>query len=206
MIETVIDLLVHFVTTVVGAVGYPGIVLLMALESANIPIPSEAIMPFAGFLVARGDLNLLWVAIAGTLGNWLGSAVSWWIGARYGKPFVHKFGRYVWLNEHHLNQSEQWFKQYGEVSVFVGRFLPIVRTFISLPAGFAKMNFAKFSLYTVLGAFPFCYLLTWIGFKLGERWEEIRQYFHYLDGLVIIGLLVTLMLVLERRRRKRRHM
>lgn len=201
MVEQVLDFLVHFVTTVIDAVGYSGIVLLMAAESANIPIPSEAIMPFAGFLVARGDLNILWVAIAGTLGNWLGSSLSWWVGARYGKGFVHKFGKYVWLNEHHLDQSEAWFRKYGDISVFVGRLLPIVRTFISLPAGFAKMNYVKFSIYTILGAFPFCYLLTWLGYKLGERWEDLRQYFHYLDFVVAGGILLIIVWLIWRKKR-----
>lgn len=202
MVEAILNVLVHFITLVVGAIGYPGVVLLMAAESANIPIPSEAIMPFAGFLVARGELNILWVAISGTLGNWLGSSLSWWIGAHYGKQFVHRFGKYVWLNERHLDQSEAWFRKYGEASVFVGRLLPIVRTFISLPAGFAKMNYAKFSLYTILGAFPFCYLLTWLGFKLGERWETIRQYFHYLDVVVVIGLVVLIVWLMKRKRKR----
>ncbi len=202
MVEYVLDLLVHFVTTVIDAVGYSGIVFLMAAESANIPIPSEAIMPFAGFLVARGELNILWVAIAGTLGNWLGSSLSWWVGVRYGKKFVHKFGKYVWLNERHLDQAELWFRKYGDVSVFVGRLLPIVRTFISLPAGFAKMNYTKFSIYTILGAFPFCYLLTWLGFKLGERWEDLRQYFHYLDFVVVGGVLVLIIWIILRKKKK----
>ncbi len=191
MIEQLIDILVQFVTSVISAIGYPGIVLLMGLESANIPIPSEAIMPFAGFLVAEGRLNFWVVVLMGTLGNWAGSSLSWWLGATGGRALVDKYGRYVRLSHHHLDVAERWFAKYGEASVFFGRLLPVVRTFISLPAGLAKMNYIKFSIYTILGALPFCYVLTLIGFKLGERWDEIRRYFHYLDAIVVVGLILA---------------
>ncbi len=201
MVEHLINILVTFVTHVIDLFSYPGIVALMAAESANIPIPSEAIMPFAGFLVAQGQLNLFEVALAGAFGNWLGSAFSWWIGATYGKSFVQKFGKYVLLRQHHLDQAERWFAKYGEISVLIGRLLPVVRTFISLPAGFAKMNFLKFSLYTIAGSLPFCYLLAYLGFRLAERWEVIRQYFHYLDAVVVIGLMIVLFIMISRRRK-----
>lgn len=202
MVETILDALVHFVTSVIGAIGYTGIFVLMAAESANIPIPSEAIMPFAGFLAASGQLSVLGAAIVGTLGNLAGSLLSWWIGATGGRKAILRYGRVVRLNEHHLDAAEAWFKKYGEVSVFVGRLLPIVRTFISLPAGLAKMNVVKFSIYTVLGAFPFCYFLAWVGFVLGERWEEVRKYFHYADYVVIVGMLAVIVYVIVKRRNK----
>jgi len=198
----ILDQLAYFITHFIGQFGYFGVVFLMTLESANIPIPSEVIMPFAGFLVARGDLSLFWVVVFGTLGNWIGSVISYAIGYYGGRPLVLKYGKYVRLNEHHLDQSEVWFSKYGEWSVFIGRLLPIVRTFISLPAGFSKMNYAKFSLYTVLGAFPFCYLLGWLGYKMGEHWEDLRQYFHYLDYLII---LVIILLIIRYFMKKRSH-
>lgn len=202
MIEHLLNAIVAFVTGIIGAIGYSGIVLLMAAESANIPIPSEAIMPFAGFLVAEGRLNFWVVVFAGVLGNWIGSSLSWRLGATGGRTLVDTYGRYIRLNHHHLDIAEQWFAKHGEASVFFGRLLPIVRTFISLPAGLARMNYAKFSLYTILGALPFCYALTWIGFTLGNRWEEIRRYFHYLDGVVVL-VLVAMIVYWWLRRRKR---
>ncbi len=199
---TILMFLVHIITTFIGSVGYLGIVLLMVAESANIPIPSEAIMPFAGFLVADGKLNLLLVVLAGTAGNWIGSSISYWIGATGGRALVDKYGKYVRLNHHHLDLSEKWFRKYGDVSVFVGRLLPIVRTFISLPAGIARMNYAKFSLYTILGALPFCYLLAYAGFRLGSNWEVIRGYFHYLDGLVVAAIVLAIIYWVAKKRRK----
>lgn len=204
MVESFLTLVIHGVVTIISALGYSGVVLLMVLESANIPIPSEAIMPFAGFVASSGKLSLPMVALAGTLGNWAGSSLSWWIGARFGKPFVRRVGKYVFLNEGHLQQSEQWFARWGEASVFFGRFLPIVRTFISLPAGFARMNYAKFSLYTILGAFPFCYFLAWLGFRVGERWESLRHYFHYADVAIAVSLVIMLITLIWRRRTKKR--
>lgn len=201
-----LELLVHAVTNFISAWGYGGVGLLMGLESANIPIPSEAIMPFAGFVASRGELSLLGVAFIGTLGNWAGSSLSWWIGRYYGKPFVQRFGKYVFLNEHHLAQSEKWFAKYGEASVFFGRLLPVVRTFISLPAGFARMNYWRFSLYTILGAFPFCYLLAWLGFRLGEHWEDLHRYFRYLDIVIVLAIIVVIVRVIVARKHKFSHL
>ncbi|MFA6082499.1 MAG: DedA family protein [Patescibacteria group bacterium] len=197
-----INVLVNFVTNVIGQVGYAGVFGLMLLESANIPIPSEAIMPFAGFLVARGDLNIWWVVLIGTLGNLVGSMLSYWVGATGGRTLIDKYGKYVRLNHHHLDLTEKWFAKYGESSVFFGRWMPVVRTFVSLPAGLAKMNFTKFSIYTFLGALPFCYLLTWIGYKLGQNWEQIRPYFHYLDLLVLFVVIIWLLNLLLKKRTK----
>lgn len=188
----ILDQLAYFITHFIGQFGYFGVVILMTGESANIPIPSEVIMPFAGFLVASGELNLFWIAVLGTFGNWLGSAISYWVGAYGGRPLVLKYGKYIKFNEKHLDYTERWFAKYGDWSVFFGRLLPIVRTFISLPAGFAKMNFVKFSIYTVLGAFPFCYFLGWLGYKMGEHWEDLRKYFHYLDYLVVLVIVLLI--------------
>ncbi len=203
MVEHLLDSLVNGITAVIGAIGYVGIIVLMALESANIPIPSEAIMPFAGFLVARGQLNLFEVALAGTLGNWLGSSLSWWLGATGGRALVDKYGRILRLNHHHLDQAESWFRRYGEVSVLIGRFIPVVRTFISLPAGLARMNYGKFSLYTIVGALPFCYLLAWIGYRLGEHWQLVRSYFRYADATIVVILILLAGYLLLRKRRFR---
>ena len=203
MITYIIDQLAFISTHFIGNYGYFAVVVLMALESVNIPIPSEIIMPFAGFLVTKGDLNLFWVVIAGVFGNWLGSALSYYLGAYGGRPLVDKYGKYIRMKHHHLDMAENWFNKYGEFSVFFGRMLPIVRTFISFPAGLARMNFTKFSIYTILGAFPFCYLLAWLGFKMGENWEDLRKYFHYADYVVIVGIVVLIGYYLIRRKRSK---
>lgn len=201
MVAHLLDLLVNFVTSVIGSIGYVGIVVLMAAESANIPIPSEAIMPFAGFLVARGDMNFVGVVLSGTLGNWVGSSLSWWIGATGGRTLVDRYGRFIRLNHQHLDLAEQWFAKRGELSVLFGRLLPIVRTFISLPAGLARMNFATFSTYTIAGSLPFCVLLTYFGVVLGERWESIRPYFRYADYVVVGAIVIGILYLVLRRKR-----
>lgn len=203
MVTYIIDQLAFFSTHFIGNYGYFAVIVLMALESANIPIPSEIIMPFAGFLVTKGDLNLFWVVVAGVLGNWIGSALSYCLGAYGGRPLVDRYGKYIRMNHHHLDIAENWFKKYGDFSVFIGRMLPIVRTFISFPAGLAKMNFTKFSVYTIIGAFPFCYLMAWLGFKMGENWEDLRKYFHYADYVVVAAFIVLIGYYLLRKKRSK---
>ena len=202
MIEHIVGILVDFVVTVINALGYGGIFLLMLAESANIPIPSEAIMPFAGFLVARGDMNFWVVVLMGVFGNWAGSSLSYLLGATGGRAAILRYGRIVRLNEHHLDQAERWFASYGEWSVFFGRLLPVVRTFISLPAGLAKMNYLKFSAFTIAGALPFCYVLTWLGVRLGEHWGDLHTYFRYADIAVAVGLVLLVAYFFLKKRKK----
>ncbi len=192
----------NFIIQIIGHFGYFAVVFLMTLESANIPIPSEVIMPFAGFLVASGRLDLLSVVLAGTFGNWLGSSLSYWLGLFGGRPLVIKYGELVHFDHRHLEHSDRWFAKYGDESVFLGRLIPIVRTFISLPAGISRMNFGKFSLYTILGALPFSYLLAWLGYKLGQNWGILKQYFHYFDAAVVFLAVVLIIWYLIEKRAK----
>lgn len=171
MSEKVITVIASFIIAVISAGGYAGIALLMAIESACIPLPSEIIMPFAGYLVHAGQLKLFWVATAGAIGCNLGSIPAYWLGAWGGRPAVERFGRYVLLSRHDLERTEHFFHKFGGITVIVGRLLPVVRTFIALPAGIARMNQFRFHLYTFIGSWPWCYLLAYVGMRLGDKWE-----------------------------------
>lgn len=171
MSEKILAALGHFIIAVISASGYWGVLLLMAIESACIPLPSEIIMPFAGYLVHAGRLGLIGIATAGALGCNLGSALAYWIGARGGRPFIARYGRFVLLNEHDLDRAERFFARFGGITVFIGRLLPVVRTFIALPAGIAKMPQWRFHLYTFTGSWPWCFVLGYAGMKLGEAWD-----------------------------------
>ena len=185
--------LIDWVTHLIAALGYPGVLLLMALESACIPIPSEAIMPFAGSLVvtdpARG-FNIHTLAFVGAFGNLLGSSVAYWVGRIGGRPFLEKYGKFVLIRKRDLDKSERFFQKYGDATAFFSRVLPIVRTFISLPAGIAGMKFAKFCAFTFVGALPFCYLLTWAGIFFGKHWEKVRTALHIADIPITIAIVV----------------
>ena len=189
MIEKIITALASFVIATISTLGYGGIVLLMAIESACIPLPSEIIMPFSGYLVFTGDMTLWAVALAGAVGCVLGSLVAYWIGSYGGRPLVEKYGKYVLISHHDLAIAEKWFSKHGEITIFVGRLLPVVRTFIAFPAGVARMNLSRFNFYTFVGSFIWCYALGWIGMKLGENWDTLGVYFHRFDAL--IGLVLV---------------
>ena len=189
MIDKILAALAGFVITVITYTSYWGIIFTMALESACIPLPSEVIMPFSGFLVSKGTLSFWPVIIAGTVGNLIGSLLAWWVGLKGGRPLIERYGCYLLLCRSDLDRAERWFSRYGEATVFFSRMLPIVRTFISLPAGIGKMPLWRFSIYTFLGAIPWNWFLATVGVKLGENWEEIRGYFHNAD-IVIAVLLV----------------
>jgi membrane protein DedA with SNARE-associated domain len=164
----------------------------MTLESSCVPIPSEAIMPFAGkLIVTDGKFNIYVLSIVGALGNLAGSCLAYWIGAVGGRPFIEKYGKYLLVSHHDMEMADRWFQKYGEATAFFSRMLPIVRTFISLPAGISKMHFGKFCLYTFLGALPFCYALTYTGVKLGEHWQLVSKYLHKAD--IVIGVLLVAM-------------
>lgn len=182
-----------FIIATISALGYGGIIILMAIESANIPLPSEIIMPFSGFLVAQGQFNLWLVGFSGAVGCVIGSVLSYWLGMKGGRPLIEKYGKYILISHHDLDLADSWFQKRGEMTVFIGRLLPIIRTFISFPAGIAKMHFWRFVIYSFLGSFPWCLLLAFIGQKMGENWENLRSYFHDFDylilGLIIIALI-----------------
>jgi membrane protein DedA with SNARE-associated domain len=191
MTEKILALLFVFITKVISTSGYLGVALLMGIESACIPLPSEIIMPFSGYLVFTGRFNLFWVATAGAIGCNLGSIVAYWIGAYGGRPLVERFGRYVLLSRHDLDRTTRFFEKYGAITVFVGRLLPVVRTFIALPAGIARMNQFRFHLYTFLGSWPWCFFLAYVGKKLGERWHtdpSFKEAFHRFHMVVIVAL------------------
>lgn len=166
---------------------------MMAIESACIPLPSEIIMPFSGYLVFKGQFSLWGVSLAGALGCVVGSAVAYWIGYVGGRPLAEKYGRYVLVTKHDLDLADNFFKKYGNTAVFISRLLPVIRTFISLPAGIARMNFWQFIAYTFLGSLPFCFLLAYIGEKMGENWNTLGVYFHKFD--IVIGIIIFIGIV-----------
>ena len=176
---------------IIAATSYPGIFLLMVLESMVFPVPSEAVMPFAGFLIVDGQLSFFWVIIAATLGSIVGSLISYTMGYYGGKPFINKFGKYLLLDSRDLNVTEKFFTKYGSLTIFIGRFIPIIRHLISIPAGIGKMNLVKFSIYTIIGAAMWNSFLTYVGFKLKQNWDEVMTYSHTIDIVVLIlGVLV----------------
>jgi membrane protein DedA with SNARE-associated domain len=193
MIAKVIEILSVFIIAVISAGGYLGIVLLMAIESACIPLPSEVIMPFSGYLVYTGRFNLFWVATAGAIGCNLGSLVAYYIGYYGGRPLVEKYGTYIFLSEKDLHWADRFFEKWGDWAVFVSRLLPVIRTFIALPAGIAKMKQVRFHVFTFLGSWPWCFMLAWIGMRLGEQWNKdprLKEWFHRFDALILGIILI----------------
>ena len=193
MSEKIIAVLAGFITAVIGATGYLGVALLMGIESACVPLPSEIIMPFAGYQVYLGHLSLWGVATAGALGCNLGSAVAYWVGAYGGRPLVERFGRFVLLSRHDLDRTTRFFDKYGSITVLIGRLLPVVRTFIALPAGIARMPQLRFHAYTFLGSWPWCFVLAYVGMKLGQHWEtdpRFKSIFHRFHAGVEVVILL----------------
>jgi membrane protein DedA with SNARE-associated domain len=177
------------VTATIGDYGLFAVFALMLLESMGILIPSEAISPFAGYLVSQGQMGFFAAVAAGVLGNLVGSWVAYFIGLWGGRELWFQYGRYVGVRAHHLKVAEKWFDRYGEFTVFISRCLPVVRTFISFPAGAARMNLAKFSFYTFIGCVPWVFALTYFGYYLGENWDEVGHFLHYLDYAVALAVL-----------------
>ncbi len=181
MSEHILAVLVRFITHVIDLGGYVGIVALMGIESACIPLPSEIIMPFAGYLVYLGHFSLFWAATAGAAGCNLGSVVAYWIGAKGGRPLVERYGKWVLMSQHDLDRMTHFFQKYGSITVLLARLLPVVRTFIAFPAGIAKMQQLRFHIYTFVGSWPWCFVLAYVGMKLGEKWHtdpRFEQAFH----------------------------
>ncbi len=205
MISAILDFLVNFTVGVIGATGYTGVFFLMFFESAGIPIPSEVIMPFAGFLVNAGRFGLWQIVLLGAFGNLAGSLLAYWIGARGGRPFLEKYGRYILISKYDLDLADRWFARYGEWVVFFGRLLPVIRTYISFPAGVARMNITTFSLYTFLGALPWCLLFGWLGVKMGSRWEIIREALHNFDVAIALLVFAAISWYVWRHLKHRRH-
>jgi membrane protein DedA with SNARE-associated domain len=189
MIAWIIEVLASFIISIISSGGYPGVIFLMAIESACIPLPSEIIMPFSGYLVFRGEFGLFWVGLAGAFGCVVGSVPAYYLGLYGGRPLIEKYGKYVLVSHHDLDLADRWFGRYGDWAIFFSRLLPVVRTFISFPAGVAKMNVPRFIVYTFVGSFPWCLGLAYIGMKLGENWDTLGAYFHKFD--IVIGILIA---------------
>ena len=191
MIGTIISWLASLIISIISTTGYFGIFILMVLESACIPIPSEVTMPFAGFLAAEGRFSFWLVVLVGAAANLVGSIAAYYVGLYGGRPLIEKYGRYILFSRRDLELADRWFAKHGEGTVFFSRLLPVVRTFISLPAGIARMNFWKFSLYTFIGSLPWSLGLAYVGLALGENWREVRVYFEKFEILIVVVVVVA---------------
>ena len=195
MSERILALLVQFITRVIDMGGYAGIVALMGIESACIPLPSGIILPFAGYLVYLGHFSLFWAATMGAIGCNLGSVVAYWIGAKGGRPLVERYGRWVLMSHHDLDRMTWFFQKYGSITVLLARLLPVVRTFIAFPAGIARMPQWRFHIYTFVGSWPWCFGLAYVGMKLGEKWHtdpRFEQAFHRFHLVVEVALVASI--------------
>jgi membrane protein DedA with SNARE-associated domain len=196
IIENLSNLAIYLIQTL----GYWGVFIAMTLESACIPLPSEIIMPFAGFVVWQGNTNmtLLGITIVGAVANLFGSLIAYSVGLKGGRPLLEKYGKYVLITHSKLELADQWFEKYGYEAVLISRVLPGIRTFISLPAGIAHMDIKKFVIYTFIGSLPWCFALGYIGVLLGPQWDLIKTYFHILDIIVAIGILAFISYIIHK--------
>lgn len=194
MIGQILEALARFTTAVIEAGSYWGIALLMAIESACIPLPSEIIMPFAGYLVSLGKLDLYLAATAGAIGCNLGSIVAYEVGRRGGRPMAEKWGRYVLIGPGELDAADRFFNRWGAAAILVGRMLPIIRTFIAFPAGVARMKLIPFHVYTFLGSWPWCFLLAWLGMWLGDKWNSdprVKAIYHQFEIVIAVAIVAA---------------
>jgi len=194
MIARTIAVLSTFIIGLISSAGYLGIVVLMGIESACIPLPSEVIMPFSGYLVYAGRFHLLWVATAGAIGCNLGSVIAYEVGFFGGRPLVERYGSYILLSRNELDWADRFFVRWGSAAVFIARLLPVIRTFIALPAGIARMPRLRFHVYTFVGSWPWCFVLAYVGMKLGEKWEtdpRLKLWFHRFDEVILLVLLAA---------------
>ncbi len=206
MIAGLLAWLAAAIVAVISTTGLLGIALLMAIESACIPLPSEIIMPFSGYLVSTGRFSLALVATAGALGCNLGSTVAYYAGYRGGRPLIERWGSYILMNHGDLDRAERFFARFGSAAVFIARLLPVVRTFIALPAGVARMPQLKFQIYTFLGSWPWCFALAWIGYRLGQAWESdprLRAVMHRLDLFIVLAFFLAVVWYLRQHWRQR---
>jgi len=196
--------LISWLLTTIGALGYPGIFLLMAMESSVIPVPSELIMPPAGYLAQQGQMNAFIAILCGTVGSLAGAYANYYAAHYLGRPLLLKYGKYVWITEEKFAKVELYFREHGEISTFIGRLLPVVRHLISLPAGLAGMNHVKFSLYTLAGAGIWVTILTAIGYVIGANQELIMNYSHQaLLGVIIVSTVIIVLYVRNHKRKNR---
>lgn len=192
MFTDLILAITNFITSTIDQLGYFGVALLMAIESAAIPLPSEIIMPFAGFLVESGRFTLFGLGLVGGLGSVVGSVITYGLGFYGGRALIIKYGRYVLISDHDLRLTEKFFQRFGKLSVFVGRMVPVVRTFISIPAGIGKVAFWPFVMTAFVGSFFWSYFLAWLGLNLGQNWTMLEGYFRKFDAIIGIVLIVVI--------------
>ena len=204
MIYGILNWLSSFVVSVIETTGYFGIAFFMALESAAIPIPSEIIMPFAGYLAATGEFKLLWVVFAGSLGNLVGSIILYGVGFYGGRAILERYGNWVLISQHDIKIADRLFTKYGQIIIFVSRMLPAVRTYISFPAGVARMDFKKFCLYTFAGSVPWAFVLAQVGVVMGENWEQIEPYFRRFNIAIAFVLVIVAVWWIKRHVRLRK--
>jgi len=202
LIASLTDPIVEVAVDVVDALGLPGVFVLMVLESACIPVPSEATMLFAGFNVSRGEYSLLAATLVGSGANLVGSWIAYWIGRAGRVDILEKHGKRLHIKQSHLEWADRWFERYGGWTVFLTRMLPIIRTFISLPAGVARMPFWKFSALTILGCVPWVLMLTFIGREAGDNWEDWKDSLHYVDYAVAAAIVIGVVWLIVRNRRR----
>jgi membrane protein DedA with SNARE-associated domain len=203
LIGSITDPLVQFAVDVIDKLGLVGVFLLMVGESALLPIPSEGTMLFAGFNVANGEYSLLTVTAVGVVANLIGSWIAYAIGYFGRVDLLEKHGGKVFIKPHHLHKADDWFERYGDATVFFSRMLPIVRTFISLPAGVAKMPFVRFTVFTVLGCIPWVFMIAFIGKEAGDNWEQWKEHLHYVDYVVVVAIVLCAVWLFVRYRRRR---
>lgn len=203
MIEQIIEQIVDASLGIIQSLGYMGIFLAMALESAGILIPSEVIMPFSGFLASQGHFNFWLIVAVGTVANLVGSLILYFISKSGGRWLLEKYGKYVLISKDEIDKGDKWFKKYGIKAVFFGRIIPVVRTFISLPAGVAKVNLLKFTIFTILGSLPWNFALTYAGYKAGENWDFLGSYFRKFDILIVAIVVILIVLFIRSRLRKK---
>lgn len=195
--------IIEEITAVIGVTGYGGVAFFMMLESMIAPVPSEAVMPFAGFLISEGRMTWARVVVSSTVGSMVGSTLSYIIGWYGGLPLVRRFGKYLLLNEHHLEQTQQFFQRYGQRTIFISRFIPVVRHLISIPAGIGRMPYWRFLLYTTVGAALWNGFLAYVGFVLRSHWSTVKSYTEWLDVVVLAVLAVAVMWFVRSRLRSR---
>ncbi|MCZ7393352.1 MAG: DedA family protein [Candidatus Methanoperedens sp.] len=187
------ELLSGFITQFISSIGYIGVFILMTLESAALPVPSEVVMPFAGYLAYLKKFDLFLISIVGAVGCTAGSLISYYVGLKGGRPFIEKYGRYLFIESSHIELAETWFRKYGDRAVLFSRLLPVVRTFISLPAGIGKYDLKKLVTFSFIGSLPWCFALAYVGFSLGPSWENIIGFFNGLDIIVVAAVIMIIL-------------
>lgn len=206
MLENLIEIVAQWIINVISTLGYPGIILTMAIESALIPLPSEIIMPFSGFLVTTGRFDLNLVALSGAVGNVLGSLLAYWLGfwghERVVRRFIRRWGKWILLTEEDLDYTEKLLKRFNDLVVLGSRVVPGIRTVISLPCGIARLPLRRFIILTFFGSLIWSYFLAWIGFVLGENWDTLGPYFHKLDAVIVILIIGSVLFYVYHKMRK----